>query len=75
MILSETAEKLVTALQRDGGRVLCFPCVAGETDSTIYEAHKAVRELILNGRALASPNVACSGCHRLHLVVGLRIGG
>jgi len=30
MILSETAEKLVTALQRDGARVLCFPCVAGE---------------------------------------------
>jgi len=45
------------------------------TDSTIYEAHEAVRELILNGRALASPNVACSACHRLHLVVGLRTGG
>jgi len=75
MIRSGTAEKLVTALQRDGGRVLCFPCVAGETGSTIYEAHKAVRELILNGRALASPNVACSACHRLHLVVRLRTGG
>jgi len=75
MILSETAEKLVTALQRDGARVLCFPCVAEETDSTIYEAHEAVRELILNRRALASPNVACSVCHRLHLVVGLRTGG
>jgi len=75
MIRSGTAEKLVTALQRDGGRVLRFPCLAGETGSTIYEAHTAVRELILNGRALASPNVACSACHRLHLVVGLRTGG
>ena len=72
MILSETAEKLVTALAR--GRVLCFSCAAGETDSTIYEGRKAVRELILNGRALASPNVACSACHRVHLVVGLRTG-
>ena len=74
MIQSETAEKLVAALQRDDDRVLCFPCVAGETGSTIYEAHEAVRELILNGRALARPNVACSACLRLHLVVGLRTG-
>jgi len=74
MILSETAEKLVKALARERGRVLCFSCAAGETDSTIYEGRKAVRELILNGRALASPNVACSACHRVHLVVGLRTG-
>ena len=75
MILSGTAEKLVKALAREPGRVLCFSCAAVETDATIPEGRKAVRELILNGRALASPNVACSGCHRLHLVVGLRIGG
>jgi len=74
MILSETAEKLMKALARENGRVLCFSCVAGETDSTSYEGHKAVRELILNGLALASPSIACSACHRVHLVVGLRTG-
>ena len=74
MILSEAAEKVMKALAREPGRVLCFSCAAGETDSTIYEGHKAVRELILNGRALAVPGIACGACHRVHLVVGLRTG-
>jgi hypothetical protein len=73
-ILSETAEKLVKALQRERGRRLCFTCVAGETDSTIYEARKIVRELILSGLALAGPEEVCSACHRSDLVVFLRTG-
>jgi len=49
-------------------------CVAGETDSSIYEARKIVRELILSGLALAGPEEVCSACHRSDLVVFLRTG-
>ena len=73
-ILSEAAEKLVNALQRERGRMLCFACVAGETNATIDVARKTVRELILNGLALVSPNEVCSACHHIDFVAILRTG-
>jgi hypothetical protein len=71
-MMSEGAEKLRDALQREPRRLLCLPCVGTETGLNVYEARKAVRELILRGGALASPQV-CSSCQRVDLVVKLRV--
>jgi hypothetical protein len=73
-ILSEAAEELLKALQRERGRMLCFTCAAGETDATVYEARKAIRELILNGLAIVSPNEVCSACHHIDFATILRTG-
>ena len=71
-MMSESAEKLRDALQREPGRLLCLPCVGTETGLNVSEARKAVRELILRGGALASPQV-CSFCQRVELIVRLRV--
>ena len=69
---SEGAEQLRDALQREPARTLCLPCVGAITGLNIYEARKAVRELILYGEALASLQV-CLSCHRRDLIVKLRV--
>ena len=71
-MISEGAEQLRDALQREPARTLCLPCVGAITGLNIYEARKAVRELILRGGALASPQV-CSSCQRVELIVRLRV--
>ena len=71
-MMSEGAEKLRAVLQREPGRLLCLPCVGTETGLNVYEARKAVRELILRGGVLASPQV-CSSCQRVELIVKLRV--
>jgi hypothetical protein len=71
-MMSEGSEKLRDALWREPVRTLCLPCVGAITGLNIYEARKAVRELILLGQALASLQI-CSSCHRQDLVVNLRI--
>ena len=71
-MMSEDAEKLREVLQREPGRMLCMPCVGAITGLNIYEARKAVRELILYGEALASLQV-CLSCHRRDLIVKLRV--
>ena len=70
--MSEGAEKLRDALQREPARMLCLPCVGVITGLNVYEARKAVRELILGGEALASLQ-ACSSCHRQDLVIKLYV--
>ena len=71
-MMSGGAEKLRAVLQREPGRLLCLPCVSAITGLNIYEARKAVRELILGGQALASLQ-ACSSCHGRDLIVKLRV--
>ena len=71
-MMSEGAEKLRAALWREPARTLCLPCVGVITGLNIYEARKAVRELILLGGALASLQI-CSSCHRQDLIVKLRV--
>jgi len=71
-MMSEGAEKHRDVLQRDPARTLCLSCVGTITGLNVYEARKAVRELILNGGALASLQ-ACSSCHRQDLVIKLYV--
>ena len=59
-MMSEDAEKLREVLQREPGRMLCMPCVGAITGLNIYEARKAVRELILYGEALVEEGHAGS---------------
>src|SRR2546427_3962734 len=69
-MMSGGAEKLRAVLQREPGRLLCLPCVGTETGLNVYEARKAVRELILRGGVLASPQGA-SSCQRVRPILKL----
>jgi hypothetical protein len=43
-MMSEAAEKLVSALRAQPGRMRCPWCVSDETGCNLYEVRKAIRD-------------------------------